>query len=108
VTTRVRVCPAADLAPGSCRRLDTTPPVTVFNAVGEFFAVDDTCTHAEASLAEGYIDDDCVECPAHSAVFSLRTGQPLGPPASRPLRIHAVVIEDGEIYVELADDPSGA
>ena len=54
-------------------------PVAVFNADGELFAIDDTCTHQDASLSEGWLEDCMIECPLHAASFDLRTGKPTGP-----------------------------
>ena len=101
------MCAVEELAPGQARRVDVEPPIAVFNVAGEFFATDDTCTHAKASLAEGYIDGDQVECPLHFAKFCVRTGRALSLPAKRPLRTHDVVVEDGVVFVEVAVLPTG-
>jgi 3-phenylpropionate/trans-cinnamate dioxygenase ferredoxin subunit len=61
---------------------------------GEIFAVDDLCTHADVSLSEGEVVDCTIECWLHGSAFSLRTGQPLSPPATRPLAVHTVVTDD--------------
>jgi 3-phenylpropionate/trans-cinnamate dioxygenase ferredoxin subunit len=96
----IRVCAVADLSEGEAVRLDVEVPIAVFNVRGELFAVDDTCTHQDASLADGYLEDDCtVECPLHASCFDLRTGEPTGPPARVPLRTHHVVVQDGTIFV---------
>lgn len=100
---RIRACSVDDIAPGNCLLLPLETPISIFNIDGEFLAIDDTCTHADASLADGFIDDGCVECPVHSALFNLRTGAPLGPPASEPLRTHPVTIEGTEVFVEVAE-----
>src|SRR5215213_5745175 len=97
----IRVCPLADLPRGEARRLDTDPPVAVFHTDdGELFAIDDTCTHQDASLSEGWLEDCMVECPLHAASFDLRTGRPTGPPAKRPVRTYPVLVEDGVVYVD--------
>ena len=57
----------------------------MFNVDGEYYAIDDTCTHDKYSLADGYIDDDVVECALHMAKFSIRTGKALSLPATRDL-----------------------
>jgi 3-phenylpropionate/trans-cinnamate dioxygenase ferredoxin subunit len=49
---------------------------------GSFWALNDTCTHADASLAEGWVEDGCVECPIHASRFDLKTGEVLGLPAT--------------------------
>jgi 3-phenylpropionate/trans-cinnamate dioxygenase ferredoxin subunit len=75
--------------------------VGVFNCGGQFFAVGDVCTHAEARLHEGTLDRvRCtIECPLHGAEFDLRTGEVLTPPATEPLRTFAVRLRDHEIEV---------
>jgi 3-phenylpropionate/trans-cinnamate dioxygenase ferredoxin subunit len=81
-------------------RLDSAVPIAVFNVAGDFYAVDDTCTHQDASLADGFVEDDCtVECPLHASCFDLRTGLPSGPPAKIAVRTHTVVVQDGTIFV---------
>jgi 3-phenylpropionate/trans-cinnamate dioxygenase ferredoxin component len=96
----IKVCEVADLPEGEAVRLDVEVPIAVFNVAGELFAIDDTCTHQDASLADGYLEDDCtVECPLHASCFDLRTGAVSGPPAKIPVRTHAVVVENGTIFV---------
>lgn len=98
-TEWIFACRAADLADGDALRVDVVPPVAVFNVAGEFFATDDTCTHAEFSLSEGYTDGDEVECVLHRARFSLRTGEALTLPATVALRTYPTELRDGDVYV---------
>jgi len=69
----IRVCPLAELPPGEATRVVAHVPVAVFNADGELFAIDDTCTHQDASLSEGWLEGCLIECPLHEASFDLRT-----------------------------------
>ncbi|MDQ1744677.1 MAG: 3-phenylpropionate/trans-cinnamate dioxygenase ferredoxin component [Pseudonocardiales bacterium] len=102
----IRVCALADLPPGEALRLDLEPPVAVFHTEdGEVFAIDDTCTHQKASLAEGFLEGCEVECFLHGSRFDLRTGEPDGPPATRPVRTHRVDVVDGDILLSLS--PAG-
>jgi 3-phenylpropionate/trans-cinnamate dioxygenase ferredoxin subunit len=98
----LRACAASDLEPGQAVAMPLTPPVAVFNVDGEFFATDDTCTHAESSLADGYIDDDIVECAFHFAKFSIKTGAALTPPACMALKTYPVRLRDGDVYVDIS------
>ena len=75
----IQVCALTDLPPGESARVVAHVPVAVFNADGELFAIDDTCTHQDASLSEGWLEDCMIECPLHAASFDLRTGKPTGP-----------------------------
>lgn len=102
--SRVRVCRLDELPEGQCLRLDTEPPIAVFNVEGSVFAIDDTCSHEDASLADGWVEDCYVECPLHGSRFDLRTGMPEEPPAEQPVRVHGVSIEDGVVFVDALND----
>jgi 3-phenylpropionate/trans-cinnamate dioxygenase ferredoxin subunit len=100
----LQVCPLAALGRGDACRVDADPQIAVFHTEdGELFAIDDTCTHQDASLADGWLEADHVECPLHGSRFNLRTGAVVTPPARLPVRTHAVMVdEDGMITVILA------
>ncbi|MCI3242625.1 MULTISPECIES: bifunctional 3-phenylpropionate/cinnamic acid dioxygenase ferredoxin subunit [Streptomyces] len=101
----IPACRLADLPRGEAFRLDIDPPVSVFHTDdGEVFAIDDTCTHQDASLADGWLEGREVECPLHASKFALETGAVDAPPARLPVRTHEVVIEDGMVYVRLSTD----
>jgi 3-phenylpropionate/trans-cinnamate dioxygenase ferredoxin subunit len=100
------VCPLSELPPGEGRRVNTDPPIAVFHTEdGDVYAIDDTCSHQDASLADGWLDGCQVECPLHSSKFDLRTGAVDAPPARRPVRTHEVRVTDGMIEVELSTQP---
>ncbi|MEU1168634.1 bifunctional 3-phenylpropionate/cinnamic acid dioxygenase ferredoxin subunit, partial [Streptomyces sp. NPDC005921] len=83
----IPACRLADLPRGEAHRLDIEPPVSVFHTDdGELFAIDDTCTHQDASLADGWLEGCEVECPLHASRFDLRTGAVDAPPAKLPVR----------------------
>lgn len=101
----IEIGPLSQLAPGDARRVEITPPIVVFHTEdGELFCLDDTCTHQDASLADGWVEDCRVECPLHASTFDLRTGEVDQPPAKRPVRAHRVEVQDGVIWVELSQD----
>ncbi|MBI4728490.1 MAG: non-heme iron oxygenase ferredoxin subunit [Acidobacteria bacterium] len=97
----VRVCGAREIPPGEMRRvwLDGTP-VALANVGGEFLAIGDTCSHAEASLSEGILEDGVVECPRHGATFDVRTGENRSLPATRPVPSFRVSVRDGGVWLE--------
>jgi 3-phenylpropionate/trans-cinnamate dioxygenase ferredoxin component len=95
-----RVCKKSEVAPGEVKRIEN-PAIAVFNVEGTLFAISDTCTHAEASLSEGRVDGETVECPLHGACFDLRTGEALTPPAVEPAQTFPVIVQEDEIYVEI-------
>jgi len=77
--------------------------IAMFRVGDEVYAVGDTCSHAEASLAEGEVFDMSVECPRHGSEFDLRTGAPSSLPATSSVPTYDVSIEDGTVYVTLED-----
>lgn len=96
----ILVCAEGGIAEGTAVRVENGDnPIAVFNVDGDLYAIDDTCTHQDASLADGWLDGCTIECPLHASCFDLRTGKPTGPPAKVPVRTHDVVVRDGQIYV---------
>jgi 3-phenylpropionate/trans-cinnamate dioxygenase ferredoxin subunit len=66
----------------------------------EVFAIDDTCSHSDASLSEGDITDFKIECWLHGAEFDLRTGEALTPPAVAPLKTYSVSVDGDSVTVD--------
>lgn len=101
----VRVAAVDDVEPGEALRIprDVTGThddvVLVRTEAGEFYALDNTCSHALASLADGWVEDDCIECPLHSAAFALNTGEALSLPATEPVGTHAVEVRGDEVWI---------
>jgi 3-phenylpropionate/trans-cinnamate dioxygenase ferredoxin subunit len=75
--------------------------IALFNINGEFFALDNTCTHDAGSLAEGEIGGYEVICPLHGAKFDIRTGEVLGPPAYENVARYSVRVTGTDIEVEV-------
>lgn len=96
----MRACTVDELPPGESVRIPGATPISVFNADGEFYAIDDTCSHQDASLADGWLEGCFVECPLHAALFDLRTGMPSCLPAKKALRTYPVLVDEGTIYVQ--------
>lgn len=99
----VRVAAVSDIPEGTGTTVHINGhPVAIFHVGGAFYALDDTCSHAQASLGEGEVDSDeaCVECPLHGSLFDLRTGKPRTLPAYEPVATYPVTIEDGMLLVE--------
>ncbi len=98
-----------DIPLGEAVRIKADVPIAVFNVDGELFAIDDTCTHQDASLADGWLEGATIECPLHASCFDLRTGLVSGPPAKTPVRTHGVVVEDdGLVYVRVTERAGSA
>ncbi|MFC0582403.1 bifunctional 3-phenylpropionate/cinnamic acid dioxygenase ferredoxin subunit [Micrococcoides hystricis] len=74
--------------------------IAIFHAEdGNFYALNDTCTHETASLADGWIEGTEVECPVHSAKFCLKAGTALCMPATIDAKTHKVEVVDGEVHL---------
>lgn len=99
----IKACKAEELKPGQALRLNLTPPIALYRLNDGFYATDDTCTHAQTSLAAGDIDlEECtVECPYHASLFDIRTGNVLSLPASKPLKTYRVNVVGDEVFVEV-------
>ena len=77
-------------------------PVAVVRCGDDVYAIGDTCSHAQVSLSEGdvWCDEREIECPKHSSTFSLETGEPITLPATQPVPVFDVRIDDGKVIVE--------
>jgi naphthalene 1,2-dioxygenase system ferredoxin subunit len=80
--------------------------VALFHVEGCVYATQDLCTHGRASLADGYLIGDEVECPLHQGMFNVRTGAATAPPCIEPLKTYAVEVREGVIH--LADTAATA
>lgn len=100
---KVRLCKAAEVAPGQMLRVDApdAPPLAVFNVAGAFFATSNVCTHNIALLTDGYFEGDVVECPLHGGCFNVKTGEATSFPCEKPLQTYAIVREGDELYTEV-------
>jgi 3-phenylpropionate/trans-cinnamate dioxygenase ferredoxin subunit len=96
----VRAARRADIPPGSIVRVEAGGHViAVANVDGGFFAIDDTCSHEEASLSEGGLTGDVVVCARHGARFNVKTGRVLSLPAVRSVATYAVKVEGDDVLV---------
>jgi 3-phenylpropionate/trans-cinnamate dioxygenase ferredoxin subunit len=75
--------------------------IALANVDGEYYAIDDVCTHDGGPLGEGELIGEQVECPRHGARFDVRTGKAMTLPAIFPVKSYPVRIEGDEIQIEL-------
>jgi 3-phenylpropionate/trans-cinnamate dioxygenase ferredoxin subunit len=93
-----------DLAEGFPSKVDVDgTAVCLVRTADEVFAINDVCSHGQVSLAEGEVDGCEIECWLHGSRFDLRTGSPLSLPATDPVPVYPVKIEDGKVLVELQE-----
>lgn len=97
----VKVARVEDIQPGEKRIYEVDGILVVLvNLNGEFYAIEDTCTHDGGPLGEGEMQNGHLICPRHGARFDIRTGAALSLPAVDPTPIYEVRVQDGDIYVE--------
>ena len=104
----VTIARIADIPEGEARRYELDGhEIAVANlGNGEFRALGDVCSHAQAYLHEGEVDveDRTIECPRHESVFDLDSGRPVSLPATLPVPAYRIKVEGDEIKVELNDE----
>ena len=96
----------SELESGVARRVVVDGvPVALVRIDDDVHAIDDTCSHANVSLSEGTVwcDSKQIECIRHGSAFSLVTGHPDTLPATRPVAVHVVRIENDDVIVELKE-----
>lgn len=80
--------------------LDDDHAVAVYKWQGSYYCTDDMCTHGEASLAEGFVEDGEIFCPFHMGSFCIATGEARAAPCSEDIRAYPVVEQDGQLLIE--------
>ena len=73
--------------------------VAVCNVGGQFYAIDDLCTHDGGSLDQGELEGDEIECPRHGARFNVTTGEAIQLPAFEPVETHEVRVDGDTLQV---------
>jgi nitrite reductase/ring-hydroxylating ferredoxin subunit len=96
------VAKTVDIKPGELVRRDVEGlRIAIGNADGHFFAIDDTCTHEQCSLAdEGTLEGTVVTCGCHGAQFDVTTGAVLAPPAFEPLKAHRLRVDQDNLLLD--------
>jgi 3-phenylpropionate/trans-cinnamate dioxygenase ferredoxin subunit len=95
----VTVAGVSEIPPGEFKVVDVDDAtVAIFNLDGEFYAIEDICTHDGGTLTGGMIDGEEIECPRHGARFNIKSGEVTAPPAYEgvyafPLRVQDEVIQ---------------
>jgi len=99
----VSVCKVTDLTPGSMRTYTVNGKmIALANVDGEFFAVDDTCTHEQCSLgSEGALDGNVIICGCHGGQFDVTSGTVVAPPAPTNVGTYITEVRNGEVFVQL-------
>jgi len=100
VSSWIDVVTEDELSPGDVHVVDLGGiEVAVFNVAGQYFAIEDVCTHDGSEISTGCLYDHVIECPRHGARFDVRTGEVLEPPAYESVQTFKVRVENGMIQV---------
>lgn len=98
----VRVASTGDVPAGTACYIDVDgEPIALFHVGDNFYATCDVCTHEEASLSEGDLDGEVIECPLHGARFNVRTGEVKSLPAVVRLKTYPVRVVGDAVEVEV-------
>lgn len=100
---KIIVGKTADIPPGKTQKVTADgKEVLIANIDGNYYAIDDTCTHAGASLSEGSLEGTTITCGWHGAKFECKTGElSTFPVKIKDLQSYKVVVESGNIFLEV-------
>lgn len=103
MTEYFMVCRSDEISQGEprCFELPDGIKVALFKIDEEFCAIDDKCTHGNASLSDGWQEGDVIECPFHGGSFNVRTGEPVSFPCVEPVRTYQVKLDGDMIAIGL-------
>ena len=103
MTQWIEAARVGDIADRTCKMIPLNPSnVAVFNLDGEYFALEDLCTHLGSDLSSGRVEGDRAVCRWHLAEFSIRTGAAVKAPAYEAVHTFPVRVRDG--VIEVRDD----
>ena len=99
---KIFVCKTTQISISQMKKISVDgKDIVIVNIGGNYFAINDTCTHAGASLSEGKIEDSTIICDWHGAQFDCKNGKLIKFPAKiNDLEVYNVVVEEDNILVE--------
>jgi len=101
-TVKFKVCRTSDVPEnGSSSFTVQGEEILIVRANGDFFALEDSCSHTGLPLQGGTLDGHRIKCPHHGACFDVRTGEAVSLPAIAPVESYNLVVEGDEVFVEL-------
>jgi len=102
---RHRLCAVDELKSGEARRFDVgRHRISLVRIGDDFYAIGDECSHEDYSLSEGEVfEDECaIECWKHGSTFSLKTGDAQSLPATKPVPVYTVAVDNADVMVEVS------
>jgi len=101
MTRWIDVCAADEVPEGGTLLVRVEgEPVCLYGLEDGVYATHDRCTHANASLADGFIQDGQIECPIHVGTFDIRSGRASRSPCTVDVRVYPVRVVDGRVEVQ--------
>ena len=99
----ITVCKVSEVVEGRGHRAEVAEigPVAVFLLAGQYYVIDDTCTHGAASLSDGEVFGDEIECPFHQGAFNIRSGAPTARPCTKALKTYPVHLRGEQVCIAL-------
>ena len=98
-----RACALSELQPESTLPVEVDgTDVAVVRSGDGYYAIADQCSHAAIPLSEGDVEDGEIECYLHGSRFDLRTGEPLGLPATEPVAVYPVQVDGDDLLVDVS------
>ena len=99
----VRVARASDIPIGQVKAVEVASKrLLICHTADGFYAVDDTCTHDDGPLGDGWLDGTAIECPRHGARFDVTTGKVLCLPAAVPITAYPVHVDGEDVTVNVS------
>ncbi|KGF06409.1 non-heme iron oxygenase ferredoxin subunit [Arcanobacterium sp. S3PF19] len=105
------LCPVDAVATGEAARFEFASAAgnaiaiaLVHSESGNWYALEDRCSHGRFKLSDGFVDEETIECTRHGAVFDLATGDPRTLPATKPVKTYPTHVRSGSVFVELDAD----
>ena len=99
---KIVVSKTAEIIPGQMKKVSFDgKEIVICNINGNYFAIDDTCTHSGASLSEGKLEGSTITCDWHGAQFDCKTGKLVKFPAEiADLKSYNITVESSNIIIE--------
>jgi len=100
----LKACDVQDIDVGEVRQIKNGDYfIALYHIEDGFYATQDACTHAVASLADGYVEDGMIECPLHAGKFCIKTGRAKSLPVSVGLKTYSVRVEGSDVYIGIEE-----
>lgn len=97
----MRLCSISDIPEDGGLKVDTPDGLSlaVFLVDGAVHVIQDRCSHAEASMSDGFAEDNWVECPVHGGRFDITTGAPIKAPCTTPIKVYPATVEGDDVHI---------